>query len=171
MSETKIGKYLIFGDEKHKVGMGISGIVYTGVDTSTAKLETVAAKKVTILKEFLEEGEFEKEADLLLHKIPPHENIIKVFEFWKLASVSDDDMLDLWLVMEYCELGNLEKYARKRELSTEDKFELIFQMALAVDHLHSCKPESATHRDIKPQNVLLTGDEESPKVRLGQPGL
>ena len=170
MSETKIGKYLIFDDEKHKVGMGISGTVYTGVDTSTPKLPTVAAKKVTIWKKFLAEGEFEKEADLLLHKIPANENIIKVFEFLKLDSANDEDMLDLWLVMEYCELGNLQTYTRKRQLSIKDKFELIFQMALAVNHLHSCKPESVAHRDIKPQNVLLTGNEERPTVRLADFG-
>ena len=84
--------------------MGATGNVYTGVDTSTPKLPTVAAKKVTILKEFLEEGEFEKEADLLLHKIPAHKNIIKVFELKKIDCEKDDDMLDLWLVMEFCEL-------------------------------------------------------------------
>ena len=48
--------------------------------------------------------------------------------------------------------------------------ELIFQTALAVDHLHNCKPESVTHRDIKPQNVLLTGDEERPTVKLADFG-
>ena len=171
MSETKIGKYLIFDDEKHKVGMGISGIVYTGVDTSTPKLPTVAAKKVTIFKEFLEEGEFEKEADLLLNKIPAHDNIIKVYDFSKIEYEKDNtEMLDLWLIMEYCNQGNLQTYARKRELNVKDKFELIFQMALAVNHLHNCKPESVTHRDIKPQNVLLTGDEESPTVKLADFG-
>ena len=171
MSEAiKIGKYDIYADEKHKVGFGATGNVYTGVNTSAPKLQTVAAKKVTILKEYLEEGEFEKEADLLLHKIPPHENIIKVFEFLKIDSEEDDDQLDLWLVMEFCELGNLAKYARKRELRVKDKFELIFQTALAVNHLHNCKPESVTHRDIKPQNVLLTGDEERPVVKLADFG-
>ena len=43
-------------------------------------------------------------------------------------------------------------------------------MALAVNHLHSCKPQSVTHRDIKPQNVLLTGNEENPTVRLADFG-
>ena len=170
MSETKIGQYLIVEDKLHKVGKGATGDVYTGVDLSTAELSTVAAKKVTILKEFLVEGEFEKEADLLLHKIPSHKNIIKVFEFVKLDSENDDDNLDLWLVMEFCELGNLEKHARKKELSIRDKSELIFQMVLAVNHLHNCKPESVTHRDIKPQNVLLTGNEESPTVKLADFG-
>ena len=172
MSDTKIGKYIIFDNDKHKVGMGIAGIVYTGVDTSTPKLSTVAAKKVSIYKQYLEEGEFEKEADLLLNKITPHDNIIKVYDFSKIEYVKDSvEMLDLWLIMEYCEQGNLQTYAMKRELSVKDKFELIFQMALAVDHLHNCKPESVSHRDIKPQNVLLTGDEESPTVKLADFGV
>ena len=172
MSDTKIGKYLIFDNEKHRVGMGSAGIVYTGVDTSTPKLTTVAAKKVTIFKEYLEAGEFEKEADLLLHKIPPHENIIKVYDFSKIEYEQDSaEMLDLWLIMEYCDQGNLQTYARKRELSVNDKFELIYQMALAVNHLHNCKPESVTHRDIKPQNVLLTGEEKSPTVKLADFGV
>ena len=172
MSDTKIGKYIIFDNEKHKLGMGAAGTVYTGVDTSTPKLATVAAKKVSIYKQYLEEGEFEKEADLLLYKIPPHDNIIKVYDFSKIEYVKDSvEMLDLWLIMEYCDQGNLQTYAMKRELSVKDKFELIFQMALAVDHLHNCKPESVSHRDIKPQNVLLTGDEESPTVKLADFGV
>ena len=151
--------------------MGIAGIVCTGVDTSARTLTTVAAKKVTIEKEFLKEGEFEKEADLLLHKIPPHENIVKVHQFEKIEYEMDNtDMLDMWLVMELCDQGNLKTYARKREVSVNDKLELIFQTALAVDHLHSCKPESVTHRDIKPQNVLLTGNEERPVVKLADFG-
>ena len=166
-----LGKYDVYADEKHKVGKGAQGDVYTGVDKSTPDLPTVAAKKATICKEFLDNGEFKREADLLLHKIPPHENIIKVLEFLKIDSQKDDGMLDVWLVMEYCELGNLQSYAYKHELSVKDKFELIFQMALAVNHLHNCKPESVTHRDIKPQNVLLTGNEESPTVKLADFGL
>ena len=143
MSEAmKIGKYDIYADEKHKVGFGATGNVYTGVDTSTPKLQTVAAKKVTIYKKYLGIGEFEKEADLLLHKIPGHENIIKVLEFVKIDSEKDDDMLDLWLIMEYCELGNLQTYAKKKDLSVKDKFELIFQSALAINHLHNCQPQS-----------------------------
>ena len=132
----------------------------------------MAAKKVTIFKQYLESGEFEKEADLLLHKIPPHENIIKVYDVSKIEYEKDSaEMLDLWLIMEFCDQGNLQTYTMKRELSIKDKFELIFQMALAVNHLHNCKPECVTHRDIKPQNVLLTGDEESPTVKLADFGV
>ena len=168
---TKIGNYLIFADEKHKIGMGATGIVYSGVDTSSPKLPTVAAKKVTIEKEFLKDYDFEKEADLLLHKIPVHANVIKAHEFEKTEYVREyTDMIDFWLVMEFCEQGNLMTFARKRELSIHEKLDLIFQMALAVDHLHNCKPESVAHRDIKPQNVLLTGNEESPTVKLADFG-
>ena len=67
---------------------------------NTITEDLVAAKCMDIEEEFLEEGEFEREADLLPNKIPPHDNVIKVFEFAKHKYVDKGtNMLSLWLIM------------------------------------------------------------------------
>ena len=161
----KVGHFEIYADKKHKLGSGATSTVYLGINTITGG--SVAAKSMEIEEEFLEEGEFEREADLLLNKIPPHENIVKVYEFSKHKYVEKGrKMLNLWLIMEHCPKGDLRDYALQTELTTIDKLELMYQAALAVHHLHQCKPEPIMHRDIKPPNILISGEEGHPKVKL-----
>ena len=91
----KVGNFAIYADIKHELGSGATGTVYLGMNTITEDL--VAAKRMEIEEEFLEEGEFEKEADLLLNKIPPHDNIIKVYDFSKHKYLKKGKkMLNLW---------------------------------------------------------------------------
>ena len=161
----EVGNFEIYTDRKNRLGSGATGTVHLGMNTITEDL--VAAKNMEIEEEFLEEGEFEREADLLLNKIPPHDNIVKVYDFVKKRFVEKGtNMLSLWLVMEHCPFGDLKEYARQTELATIDKLELMYQAALAVHHLHQCKPEPVVHRDIKPQNILISGEEGNPKVKL-----
>ena len=161
----EVGNFAVFADEKHKLGSGATGIVYLAMNTATE--EQAAAKKMTIEVEFLLDGDFEKEADLLLNKIPEHDNIVKLYEFTKHTYTEDETkLMDMWLIMEYCPLGNLKKYARSTDLTVTDKLDLMYQAALAVDHLHNCKPEPVVHRDIKPENILISGKKDNPKVKL-----
>ena len=161
----KIGRFEVYADEKHKLGMGATGNVYLGKDLSTN--DPIAAKKMTIESEFLEEGEFEMEAELLLHKIPAHDNIIKVHDFIKIEYEDDRiNMMDLWLIMDLSDLGNLKKYARKNKLSAFQKLDIMYQSAVAVHHLHNCKPQKIVHRDIKPENILLTPGPKGLVVKL-----
>ena len=160
-----VGDFLIHADKKHRLGSGATGTVYSGMNTKTG--DFVAAKNMEIEEEFLHEGAFEKEADLLLNKIPPHDNVVKVYEFSKEKYVAKGkNMLNLWLIMEHCPLGNLKEYALQTELPTIKKLDLMYQSALAVDHLHQCKPEPVVHRDVKPQNILISGEEGNPLVKL-----
>ena len=161
----QIADYDIEADDDHHIGMGATGIVYPGVKRNTS-IE-VAAKKMTIEKEFLKTGDFEKEADLLLNKIAPHDNIIKVHDFVMGEYEADDvPMLHLWLIMDFCELGNLKKYARKNNLTTLEKLDIMLQSARAVHHLRECKPQNIVHRDIKPENILLTAGPNGAVVKL-----
>ena len=161
----EVGNFAIYADIKHELGSGATGTVYLGMNTITEDL--IAAKRMKIEEEFLEEGEFEREADLLLNKIPPHDNIIKVYDFSKHNYVEKGkNMLNLWLIMEHCPLGDLKDYAFQTELTTIDKLELMYQAALAVHHLHQCKPDPIVHRDIKPQNILISGAEGNTTVKL-----
>ncbi len=78
-NEEIVGDYRVIEDKAHRLGGGSEGNVYLAEHVSIKK-KFAAAKKLTVYKEFLESGEFEKEADLLMKTIPPHENIIKVID-------------------------------------------------------------------------------------------
>ena len=161
----RVGDFEVDLNDKHKLGTGATGNVFPArnVNTNTK----VAEKKISIYKEFLKEGEFERESELLLKKIPPHENIIKVFDFIKNEYVEDSvEMMDLWLMTEICHQGNLKQFACRNNLTIKDKIDLMFQAARGVEHLHSCQPEQVVHRDIKPENILITGNVRRPIVRL-----
>ena len=87
-----------------------------------------------------------KDLDRLLKLDYP--NILKVFD------VIEDKMI-LWIFMEYCPHGDLQKYTRKKELSFDMKFEIMKQIAEGLEYLHQ---NNIVHRDIKPANILILND-------------
>ena len=160
-----VGDYKVTQTLKNQLGQGSSGTVYLATRVDGGK--EVAAKKVTVEQEFLKDGDFEREAHMLLEQIPPHRNIVKVLDFiQKDFTEKRRPMVNLWLVTEYCPLGNLTDYAYVSKMDSKDKLKIIHQLFLAVNHLHGCVPESVVHRDIKPENILLTGSSTRPIVKL-----
>ncbi|KAA6373717.1 MAG: hypothetical protein EZS28_030756 [Streblomastix strix] len=65
-----------------------------------------------------------------------------------------------YLVMEYCEGGDLRRYIHKLEqsgtmISPQKAYEIIGQIALGLDQLHF---NGRTHGNLKPENILMTND-------------
>lgn len=63
-------------------------------------------------------------------------------------------------LMEYCSRGSLETMIKKarlenRLLKEQDVARYIYEIALAIEFMHSCS-QPIIHRDLKPDNVLLT---------------
>ena len=163
--EETLGDFKVTRDKTHELGYGSYGRVYRGMRVSNN--DPVAVKIMTGYKQNMKLDELAKEADILMNKIPPHNNIVKVFDYMKNEYLEDGaQMIDLWLVTELCTLGNLKDYAVRNELSIKQKIEFMLQSALAVQHLHECKPEPIAHRDIKPQNILITDISGKHVVRL-----
>lgn len=72
-----------------------------------------------------------------------------------------------FLVMEYCEGGNLRSKVVNR-LPYRQVTELLRQLLLGLRDLHR---EGKTHRDLKPENCLLSGSSEQPVVKLTDFGI
>ncbi|KAA6379638.1 MAG: putative MAP kinase kinase skh1/pek1, partial [Streblomastix strix] len=71
-----------------------------------------------------------------------------------------EDQDKAYLVLEYCENGDLRQYIQNMqnsgtEISDAKAFELIRQVTLALNQLHMNR---IIHGDIKPENILLTQD-------------
>lgn len=66
-----------------------------------------------------------------------------------------------YLVLEYLEGGDLQRACRERRLSIRNSLKYIEQVCSGLRHAHS---NSVIHRDVKPQNLLLTKDGETVKI-------
>ena len=66
-----------------------------------------------------------------------------------------------YLVLEYLEGGDLQKACREKPLALKPALKYIEQTCAGLRHAHR---NGVIHRDIKPQNLLLTKDRETVKI-------
>jgi len=66
-----------------------------------------------------------------------------------------------YLVLEYMAGGDLQKLCRERVMTVQDALKYIEQVCAGLGHAHR---NGIIHRDIKPQNLLLTEDRETVKI-------
>uniref|UniRef100_A0A8D2ZNE5 Si:ch211-63o20.7 n=1 Tax=Scophthalmus maximus TaxID=52904 RepID=A0A8D2ZNE5_SCOMX len=76
--------------------------------------------------------------------------------------------LALWLVMEYCDGGDLNRYLLSRPPDAERNHGVVRQLCRAVAFLHGL---GITHRDLKPDNVLVCVTPKGPVVKVADFGL
>ena len=152
----------IFGftvDLMDELGRGGFGTVYKGFNRQSA--ETVAMKKVSKK----EKRNAITEAVVCHHlKNIVHRNIIKVFDVKTFKEA-------MWIIMEYCNEGDLNDYFIKNNAFTKDvkiKATLMKQIADGVAFLHD---EDIVHRDIKPGNILVTTNDLNVIIKLCDFGL
>lgn len=80
-----------------------------------------------------------------------HPNIVHLYETFETSN-------NMYLVFEYCERGDLEKYLTQYygpRLPEQTAQRIIYCIADAVSLIHS---KGITHRDIKLANILLKKD-------------
>ena len=142
LTTTQIGDYILH----HEIGRGGFAIVYQGTHIPTN--EIVAIKiidKNQISSDSLNFKRVESEISIL--KIVNHKNIIKLYEILETPQ-------KIYLVMEYCERGELFDYIVNNKKLTEKQSCIFFQEIIdCIEYLHN---EKISHRDIKPENMLLT---------------
>lgn len=137
-----------------QVGKGSFGAV--------TKIRRKADKKILVWKEICYGRMKEKEKQQLVSEVNilrefRHPHIVKYYD-----RIVDKPNSKIFIVMEYCEKGDLghliKKYKRDNEFMSEDLIWKIFmQILIALQACHNRENGKILHRDIKPGNVLMDG--------------
>lgn len=143
-------------DVLDKIAEGSMSKVYRG--RSQASGETVAIKIFTsaltedpvLLKRFMQEIRTARSLD--------HPHLVRGIDFGFEDGV-------LYLVMEFVEGESLgDRLERDGKLPEEEAVQVVTQVAQA---LHAAHQKGIIHRDVKPDNILLTSDGQSKLTDLG----
>ncbi len=81
-------------------------------------------------------------------------------------TISVPEALQLFIVMEYCEGGNLREWIRRNRKHSALNETVILQMFYEIcEAVYSCHQGRVVHRDLKPENVLL---DSRRRIKLGE---
>ncbi len=130
-------------------------------------------KKILVWKELDYSQMSEKEKQQLVNEVNilrelKNQNIVRYYD-----RIIDKKNTKIYIIMEYCEGGDLsqliKRCKKKKESIQEDIIWKIFtQVILAIHYIHNFKSGKILHRDIKPSNIFL--DKEN-NIKLGDFGL
>ncbi len=127
---------------ERKIGSGQFGDVFKGYNKVNNQDIAVKAVKRELLK-----GKFTEllENEIRVLKTCTNDNIIKLYDIKKTAN-------NFYLIMEYCNEGDLMQYLKKKKKLTEDEaIEFFIQIINAFKTLVKNK---IMHRDFKLANIL-----------------
>jgi serine/threonine protein kinase/class 3 adenylate cyclase len=161
LAGTRLGRFRLL----EKLGRGAVGSVYKAEDLSDGSIVAIKVLRFDLARTPDAIRRFRKEARILAEIRGPYvTNLIEVNE--------DGDVH--YLVLEYVEGEGLDKrLAEKGSLPETEAIAIMAQTARALEEPHE---RGIVHRDIKPQNILLSrrGDDESAaadRVKLSDFGL
>jgi tetratricopeptide (TPR) repeat protein len=153
VARKRLGPYEILS----LLGRGGMGAVYLARRADGQYEKQVAIKLVDLplaTEVFFER--FRQERQILAGL--EHPNIARMLD----GGVSDDGVL--YLVMEYVEGVPIDSYVGAQELSLKDKLRLFVKVCSAVQFAHQ---NLVIHRDLKPDNVLVSSDGEPHLLDFG----
>ena len=141
-----------------KLGQGGMGAVYKARQKSLDRVVALKVLPPSIAKDavFTERFQREARASAKLN----HPNIVRGID------VGKDSATGLWyFAMEYIDGSTLKKILDEQKIVTEERaLAIIRQIALALETVNA---HGMVHRDVKPDNILLTKDGEAKLADLG----
>jgi serine/threonine protein kinase len=137
--KNSLDNYKIMG----MIGEGGMGKIYKAVDTRTKK--TVVMKQLIIAEREIFIKRFQREADIMLSL--HHANIVTVYDYLKQGR-------SYYIIMEFVDGISLEDLIRKNHKIEPLRALLIFnELCKGLKYAHD---RQIIHRDIKPNNVLIS---------------
>jgi len=136
----QIGKYMVW---EEIIGHGSFSVVHKGYHLETKKL--VAVKCIIVKTKELNRIRFE----INIMKGLDHPNVVKLYDVIEKGN-------KIYLIMEYCSGGTLDKY--KDCVHGLSESQIHNYMLSLKNGLKYLRGKNILHRDLKPQNLLLTED-------------
>lgn len=127
---------------KKRLGKGAFSVVFLGENKNTKR--KVAVKKIDVENIYKLDRNVKREIEL--QKKMDHRNIIKLFDIIYYEQY-------IYLILEYCENGDLSRYQNKKPLKEIFIHKYIKDLSQGLNYLHLNK---IIHRDLKPQNLLIS---------------
>lgn len=137
----RIGNYY---HKYEQIGKGAYSTVYKAYHNDLSKIFAVKEINISIHKKNIERF---REEIFLMNKFD-HQNILKLYE-----TIEDDNYI--YLILEYCENGDLKNFLSKRPMKEKNVRKFMKQIVSGLQYLNN---KNVYHRDLKPQNILLTKD-------------
>ena len=129
---------------KETIGKGTFSIVKLGVNKETNEKVAIKILKKKKIVQKADKSRLEREISIL--KKLNHINVIK-------SQIINEDSENYYIVMEYCENGELFNYIVDRQkLEEEEASYFFYQLINGLDYIHH---KNIVHRDLKPENLLL----------------
>lgn len=136
-----VGKFEF--NRKHLIGHGAFAVVFKGRHKEKRDWE-VAVKCIS--KKNLAKSQSLLSKEIKILKELQHENIVRLLDYQEIGGC-------IYLVMEYCNGGDLAEYLHSKGTLSEDTIRVFLQqIAQAMKVLRG---KDILHRDLKPQNILL----------------
>jgi len=140
----QVGRYQIL----EELGRGAHGVVYKALDPAIGR--TVAIKSITLDSANAADGERVREGILREARLAgtlSHPNIVTVYDV-------QDNGSSAYIFMEFVDGKTLEQAIAATSLSRAEFLSAFRQIAGALDYAHR---KGVIHRDVKPANIVLTG--------------
>ena len=129
---------------KETLGKGTFSTVKLGENIKTK--QKVAIKILNKEKIKAKEDLIRIKREIKILSMMDHPNIIKTYKI-------TENEKNYYIIMEYCDGGELFNYIVEKEKLEEDEASMFFyQLINALDYIHSL---GIAHRDLKPENLLL----------------
>ncbi len=150
-----VGDYVILSS----LGAGSFAAVYLAKHRRT--LQTVAIKSIYKEKLVAEKLVNNLEGEINITRSFRHQNIVELYDVIKLERC-------FYLVLEHCSGGDLHKFLKKHgRLSEATTRHFMCQLAAGLLFLRS---NGLMHRDLKPQNLLLSSDSMDATLKIADFG-
>ena len=148
---STVGRYRLL----EQIGEGGFGVVYMAEQREPVRRK-VALKIIKLgmdTKQVVARFEAERQALALMD----HPNIAKVFD----AGATETGRP--YFVMELVRGMPITKYCEENHCTTRERVELMIEVCSAIQHAHQ---KGVIHRDIKPNNVLITMHDDHPVPKV-----
>lgn len=155
MSIKTVGNYTFV----EKLGQGAYATVYKAHHETNGgdfAVKVISREKISSTK--LHQN---LEQEISIMKRITHENVVRLFGTFTSKN-------NIYLVLEYCGGGDLQLFIRKnKRLEEPVARRFLIQLARGLHYLHS---EDIIHRDIKPQNLLLSESSSNAVIKFADFG-